>query len=60
MECIQEQFHVFHIEILSMKAQRLDNGNMEVEFYAKLPNSDSLNEMLRYFKNTPDIRSFKI
>lgn len=60
MKSIEEQFAVYRIEVLNVKANRLPDDKMEVDFFVKLPNSDTVNEMLRYFRKNPDILSLKM
>lgn len=57
---IQREFHKRSIEILEMKVEKLDKERMEVEIYAKVPEGDTLSDVVAVLEKNPCIRSIEM
>ena len=57
---IQQEFHKRNIEILEMKVEKLDKERIEVEIYAKLPEGDTLADVVAVLEKNPCIRSIEM
>lgn len=56
---LQEKFFESHIEIINLKAEKLENGLLEVELYVKLPPKYDISMLMNLFKDNPHIRSIE-
>jgi putative Mg2+ transporter-C (MgtC) family protein len=56
---IQEKFAESSIEIINLKAERLEDGYLEVELHVKLPKNYDASELMSLFKDNPHVRSIE-
>lgn len=56
---IQNCFQDNNIDILNLKAEKLDNGFLEVELYVKLPPKYDLSKLMNLFRDNPLIKSIE-
>lgn len=56
---IQGKFLESHIEIINLKAEKLDGGLLEVELYVKLPQKYDISNLMNLFRDNPHIKSIE-
>lgn len=56
---VQKVFYEKHIEIITIKAERNDDGYIEVEIFAKMPQRYDIADLMNLFKNNPHIKSIE-
>lgn len=57
---VQQAIEDHHIEILNVKAERLDSSLVEVELYVKLPHGFHMSSLMDVFKDNPFIKSIEL
>ncbi len=57
---IQERFAVNHIEILNLKAERAEEGLLEVDLHVKLPRGYNVSSLMNLFKDNPHVKSVEL
>ena len=56
---IQETFAANHIEIINLKAEKLENDLLEMELYVKLPRSFNIASFMNLLKDNPHVKSIQ-
>jgi len=56
---IQEKFFANNIEIINLKAEKLENGYLEVELHVKLPQNYNVSMLMNLLKDNPHIKSIE-
>ncbi len=57
---IQREFKKRNIQIMEMKAEKLDEERIEVEIFAKIPDGDTLSDVVSVLEKNPYIRSIEV
>lgn len=56
---VQERFAANHIEILNLKAEKTDDGFLDVELLVKMPRKYDVSQLMDLFKDNPHVKSIE-